>query len=171
MKHMCHLDQWLFFVNTRKSIRESRYEISVLLFSKLSKLFLDTSIQKTFLKMMKITTFRGDFTDISGGKEALQEAWVNTHTWVAEESYVLRLHMFQTLYVFTQVTCTGIRWCNKFFGSTYTVCYVKDSVLWQSVAPLGVQVFGFSDLDSHRLCLCRSVLPFQPKYRLGHPEN
>ena len=37
-----------------------RYEKPVLLFSKLSKLFLDTSIENTFLKMMKMNKFWGD---------------------------------------------------------------------------------------------------------------
>ena len=45
---------------------------SVLLFSKSNKTFLDTLIQKIFFQIIKINNFRGDLTDISAKKEALE---------------------------------------------------------------------------------------------------
>ena len=45
---------------------------SVLPFSKLINYFLETLIQKTYFEIMKINNFRGDLTDISAKKEALE---------------------------------------------------------------------------------------------------
>ena len=50
---------------------------SVLLFSKLNKMFLDTLIRKIFYYIMKINNYRGDLTDISAKNEALAVLYVS----------------------------------------------------------------------------------------------
>ena len=49
----------------------SQSTTAVLLFSKLQKYFLDTLIRRIFFQIMKINNFRGELTDTSAIKEAL----------------------------------------------------------------------------------------------------